>query len=116
MLVTIATPRASRGRITLLAVQSYYLGGYLRVNWSIEYHNRQIRSRELYSIVEIKSLAHEGVGDWNVTGNPVTGCTNDKLSACSAWPSNSKPFHSMTPPYLTSPLIGNPRYWQCRRI
>ena len=43
-----------------------------------------IRSREFHPIVEIILLAHEGRGARNVTGNPVTGCTNDKLSACNA--------------------------------
>ena len=41
-------------------------------------------TRNSHSIVEIKSFAHEGRGARNVTGNPVTGCTNDKLSACNA--------------------------------
>jgi hypothetical protein len=75
-----------------------------------------MRPRELYSIADMQSSAHGGRGDRKVMSNPVMGCTNDKLSACSAWPSHSTPSHLITPPYFTSPLIGRPRYWQCRRI
>lgn len=61
-------------------------------------------------------LAHKGRGARITTGKPVTGCSKVKLSAWSSWQLYTLPFHSYTPSYFTSPLIGIPRYWQCKRI